>query len=1330
MPPAEGVPQSLAAGFSELRTQSVTKGVFKGNLRRSAAKIAFMNACRAEKRARARAAEGLARAWDMRVLRVGDACVGGDHDQYAQPNQYTFPGILRHAFRSHRSSTEGGLEASSHGLALTSSVAEAAVRAQEGCVARLFEDAFRAGGSGSNFVICRSYDMTPIMTFMGSMQDKLVPSGRYLLPDGDIVKHTEYMRKMNRRPPHKCVAELLAQSCSFALSDSAGFRTESMLLQPVFCESSSGSVLFRAVDQASEALSGDSLNRYGARASFGIVSETADAAKSNRRKQQETSRRLPSHVLFHASACSGHRLHLTVTTSIHEKAIIGDVHASVFVMGLPGSREKMLHALRLVLDRSFERLVGLPIPEAHTQHASLLWDHCVLRHSLFVRGRLHEAGAGPRSQAQQACAARLLSMLNGDIRSETPHHICVQTSSGGWCCESRADALEKTFAAIVSSGLLVDSSITVPSINRWGTCTQAMSHIAAGMHFHNLLGQCARAAFPQAESFESDAPQPDEDDMQARRRYVQSKTARFVKLVTSEQQRMETLLVAWAAEPLDHANQRLQHLNAKGGMAMDIVHVDTSPIQEAQRAFCRMVQEPWSSGPLSCVRWHHGAHSGLIDRARSLIVGMNAQLWYRFLDYFTWPLKFLNMADPRHDQAALATELFEMPPCCLDAGMSLKAKGLFLDAMHMSSNAEFMTMIRAWSNILPLDSMHIEKQFAQIKAAAGKDIQGKVPFAERVMADGLLTQWRRVHAEVAGSRPWELSRKRLLAMGVPLRCKKKTVRRKLGGGGGFLQYRQDMLKQKRSRLPRALARRRDKDIGRMWRELPPDERSRYRSLARLSKEEPARAEPSPETERQLTECLFGLCDADFPVAPTVLEQEARRACGVPLENAAPGFSRFAPAMRQRFLDAGYVANGQDIPDSRRYEMDAPCPLVHPGVCRTRDADVYDRLMSVADLILKVACREDWSVGSYVLLEGVTEDGKVFSKVVYLAYMRRAHPRLLVFVRCEEHLFPCVKLATDQAIGTLRFGMVADILRDLFVAARGSVQEALVDPPLDSLKITRLSHCNDRGTLSLAWIEGMSSVLFECKVAEASERYRRRGTRRVGRATEATGLSPLPEALVAAFATVRRGRGHAAHRPPTGARPAAGDVVGDDVLSGKPSSGDSSDFTSSSSSDGEEEDLKDGLERAIAEHYAAAAAAQDDSANAKPRPGGAREKKGDRYERVACGGGEIVVNMSNKSLDAHCLICSASKDRKWTERARARAPSSKAQGRPLGAFFAWLHVDCNGDPLLHSAQYAGSSHEVRAGWRRHYRGDPLFQTLFDKERPPRDEEIDGEPLVPP
>lgn len=46
---------------------------------------------------------------------------------------------------------------------------------------------------------------------------------------------------------------------------------------------------------------------------------------------------------------------------------------------------------------------------------------------------------------------------------------------------------------------------------------------------------------------------------------------------------MDTFSVSWEAEPLGRTNQRLQHLNARGGIAIVVAHEDTSPIQEARR---------------------------------------------------------------------------------------------------------------------------------------------------------------------------------------------------------------------------------------------------------------------------------------------------------------------------------------------------------------------------------------------------------------------------------------------------------------------------------------------------------------------------------------------------------------------------------------------------------------------------------------------------------------------------------------------------------------------------------------------------------------------------
>ena len=75
---------------------------------------------------------------------------------------------------------------------------------------------------------------------------------------------------------------------------------------------------------------------------------------------------------------------------------------------------------------------------------------------------------------------------------------------------------------------------------------------------------------------------------------------------------------------------------------------------------------------------------------------------------------------------------------------------------------------------------------------------------------------------------------------------------------------------------------------------------------------------------------------------------------------------------------------------------------------------------------------------------------------------------------------------------------------------------------------------------------------------------------------------------------------------------------------------------------------------------------------------------------------------------------------------ARAPRTKAQGRPMGSHIAWLDIPCVGDAASHRAEFNRLSYEVRRKARRDAVNSGLYADLFALERDPHASESDGEP----
>jgi hypothetical protein len=247
-----------------------------------------------------------------------------------------------------------------------------------------------------------------------------------------------------------------------------------------------------------------------------------------------------------------------------------------------------------------------------------------------------------KESALDAVWAKIKIYINGDVRTDQPHHFC----SG--CCASEQEAFDNYFAAMVEAALVLDTSVAkIPSKNRWGTCTMTMSSIALGLMIHRTLPQVVEREFPEWQSAAEPEVQGDSDlaDIDALRAKIKKKTWRMAKTLSSKQRSQNMILVSWIAEPLDHLMQRCQYLSERRDALFHVVNENTSPFAEAARAFVKMLKYPVVEGPLRTPLWWIGPSVEVSVRCRSLILDMASQVWWRFLNYETWPYKLVKIVD-------------------------------------------------------------------------------------------------------------------------------------------------------------------------------------------------------------------------------------------------------------------------------------------------------------------------------------------------------------------------------------------------------------------------------------------------------------------------------------------------------------------------------------------------------------------------------------------------------------------------------------------------------------------------------------------------------------
>jgi hypothetical protein len=260
---------------------------------------------------------------------------------------------------------------------------------------------------GKSFVVGRNYDLTPLVVWFGSLQERLAPTARYIVPappDDDrstgsssakkkwkSVALAEYLQLKGRSQkslPQKGVVELCAQSATLAFpTENGSHMKQKVLVPPKFCARGNSSTIFACVDGAVPHISEEKIIEYAGLVRFGMVTESPDSAKSNKRKQKRTCSKLPSNILGWMPNCSPHKGNRIIQTT--EKELVGDAHAVAFAATLPANREALLQGFKTHLEKDFIWIeCGIVNPQ-HIEMTRDILSHCKARR-LIIRGELND----------------------------------------------------------------------------------------------------------------------------------------------------------------------------------------------------------------------------------------------------------------------------------------------------------------------------------------------------------------------------------------------------------------------------------------------------------------------------------------------------------------------------------------------------------------------------------------------------------------------------------------------------------------------------------------------------------------------------------------------------------------------------------------------------------------------------------------------------------------------------------------------------------------------------------------------------------------------------
>ena len=177
----------------------------------------------------------------------------------------------------------------------------------------------------------------------------------------------------------------------------------------------------------------------------------------------------------------------------------------------------------------------------------------------------------------------------------------------------------------------------------------------------------------------------------------------------------------------------------------------------------------------------------------------------------------------------------------------------------MVNDRAFREATQRASHYIKVCNMDVERLFAQIRASAPR----KENTIERVCSAGLLAQWKAAHMRGGGKEPNTMTRQDLLEADVPI-CTTKAPPQP-GKVRANILYVNDMkakLRAERGALSRVEMFAKQKEFGRKWRTLSPDEQQPFRDRARIASSNQPEVCTRPVDESR----CWGLASSDMPLS--------------------------------------------------------------------------------------------------------------------------------------------------------------------------------------------------------------------------------------------------------------------------------------------------------------------------------------------------------------------------------------------------------------------------------------------------------------------------------
>ena len=857
-------------------------------------------------------------------------------------------------------------------------------QARQGDHLRVFALTVEAGANRPWWVCLeRAFDCTPVHVKFGCLQSLLAPIARYWWR-GDtagaataaggaaqpaetgtwkLLNFEEYTQRQGRGALRAGTVEMFGQtarltwpvvlhespwcptpgSAGGAAQPAGAFpfvavRHETLRFCPSFVAHDDASTLLSTLEATLPALQLDSLAKLTKQVPLVVLALTSDLAASNTRMKHAVADFAREHNLQQEGACGSggggyivildvgcvaHIIHRIVEVTFRTNTLIPRLHATAFTVAHVPQYRHLLRTLReLVAEDLREGFHPHMQPPPESAHTKGLIEITALR----AKVPTNEGPGAEQPAAADGLACEVARFFNGDWRSRRIQHYCYAAG----CCQNhrRAAAVDRA-TALLAEFLLTPLSVGLPAENRWYTFGPTLALQAAGHLCHGVLPRLLARAFAHV-----GAAPPDVEGEDSFHLHMTRKTKQCLEFHTCPNSKQTLLVALLATQPVDRLSASCQHLDHHSGAAREVTSPNGS-LYRCQRHLWSLLNA-WErstaqAAQVSAVRHHLGSGLQAQDALWTAVLEIGGAVWARLeVTYGNWPWLLLACADdgehggagqPALGPSALQRRFFEEDACCLDAWFSewfrkaLSGPGDF-------RRPEVQTLLHRLARQIATTNMGLEGLLAQVKAATPKSRRGGAPLAERLGYLGLLSQLLHDHMEAGNSDPRrdagavaELAAHGLLdRRPVAKKCRRGDQAADPGGCG-----------------------------------------------AAEPADDSGAAEPAvPGLQEWVGR------SKEWPLTADCLESLLRRE-GVARRGIVAAMGRIRWENRHLLLaqDAGLV------PKEKTYKHRRSCSAAHPGLCATKDKDLYRDALTLAKAIegqLPVA-----GLHTYYLFEDARQD---------------------------------------------------------------------------------------------------------------------------------------------------------------------------------------------------------------------------------------------------------------------------------------------------------------------------------------------------------------------